>query len=371
MRYPHVLPALIRYLNNHPSLSYWFANECVGSASQGPRPDEGVRERWDELEVTLAWLERLADRGELPPEQLWHALGPLLVDCSGNSHRAEVNVEKLWNPHIQPHGVRHGKMGIVELRAVRMPERPTMLTALAVLLRSIVARLVVSHYREPLIDWHDELHDRFALPAALARDLRLVLGDLDEHGLGVPAMVRRELEAWRSPGITCQIGDATLTLRPALEFWPLVGDVASQERAGARIVDASTQRWELSTDGAGPDRVAVAGKWAHLRSIGDGSRAIGIRRRIYAPSPGLHPGMATQDPLVIEWSHGGRSQTIQLWAWRPDGGPYEGLPVDDADALSRRQARIQVTAHSNELAIAGHWPERRPFTIDLRGQEPP
>jgi len=79
-----------------------------------------------------------------------------------------------------------------------------------------------------------------------------VLGDLDEHGLGVPAQLRPELEAWRPPGITCRLGDATLTLRPAVEYWPLVGDVASQERAGARIVDASTQRWEVSLDGPAP-----------------------------------------------------------------------------------------------------------------------
>lgn len=367
IRYPHVLPALIRYFNNHPSLSYWFANECVGSASQGPRPDEGTRERWDELGVTLAWLEKLADRGELPPEQLWQALGPLLVDSAGNSHRAEVNVEKLWNPHIPVHGVRHGRMGIIELRAVRMPERPTMLGALAVLMRSIVARLVVSDYRERLIDWHDELHDRFALPAALSHDLRLVLGDLDQHNLGVPAPLRGELEAWRTPGISCHLGDATLVLRPALEFWPLVGDVASQERAGARIVDASTQRWELSIEGPGPDRIAVAGRWAHLRPIGDGTRAVGVRRRIYVPSPGLHPGLPTRDPLVIEWAHGGRAQTIELWAWRPDGGPYPGLVHDEAAALARRQERIKVTAHANFIDAAGHWPEARPFTIDLRG----
>jgi len=115
----------------------------------------------------------------------------------------------------------------------------------------------VSDYREPLVEWHDELHDRFALPAALDLDLRRVLGDLDEHGLGIPAQLRRELECWRAPGITCRLGDATLTLRPALEFWPLVGDTASQERAGARIVDASTQRWEIAVDGPGPDRVFV------------------------------------------------------------------------------------------------------------------
>jgi uncharacterized protein (DUF2126 family) len=366
VRYPHVLPALIRYFNNHPSLSYWFANECVGSASQGPRPDEGTRERWDELEVTLGWLEALADRGELPPEQLWHALGPLLVDSSGNSHRAELNVEKLWNPHIAPHGPRHGKMGVIELRAVRMPERPGMLAALAALFRSIVARLCVSDYRAPLVDWHDELHDRFALPCALERDLRMVLGDLDEHQLGLPGELRRELEAWRSPGITCRLGDATLGLRPALEFWPLVGDVASQERATARWVDASTQRWELSFDGAGPDKIVIGGKWAHLRSIGDGVRAIGVRRRIYQPSPGLHPGLPVIDPLVIEWAWAGRAQRVELWAWRPGGGPYSGLPRDDRDALERRQERVKVTMLDGDVSAPSFWREARPFTIDLR-----
>jgi len=374
VRYPHVLPALIRYVNNHPSLSYWFANECVGSASQGPRPDEGARERWDELGVTLGWLEQLADRGELPPETLWQALGSLLVDSSGNAHRAELNVEKLWNPHIPPHGPRHGRMGIVELRAIRMPERPAMLAALAVLLRSIVARLAVSDYREPLVDWHDELHDRFALPAALSRDLRHVLGDLDEHGLGVPAQLRPELEAWRPAGITCRLGDAILTLRPALEFWPLVGDVASQERAGARIVDASTQRWEISIDGPGPERVAVSAggtsptqpRWAHLHSLGDSVRAVGVRRRIYQPMVGFHPSLPPSDPLVVEWAWAGRCQRIELWAWRPGGGAYAGLPADEAEAVARRQERIAVVTRPGTLTAAAHWPEQRPFTIDLR-----
>jgi uncharacterized protein (DUF2126 family) len=366
VRYAHVLPALIRYLNNHPSLSYWFAGECVGSASQGPRPDEGTRERWDELGVTLGWLERLADRGELPPEQLQQALGPLLVDASGNSHRAELNVEKLWNAHLTSHGPRHGRMGIVELRSVRMPERPGMLAALGALLRSIVARLVVSHYRTPLVDWHEELHDKFALPSALQRDLRIVLGDLDDHGLGVPAQLRRELEAWRPHGISCRLGEATLELRPALEFWPLVGDTASQERATARVVDASTQRWELSIDGPGPERVAVAGKWAHVRVIGDGVRAIGVRRRIYQPSPGLHPGLPIVDPLVVEWEHAGRAQHIELWAWRPSGGPYATLPHDDREALERRQERIRIVTRDAGTPAAGYWRESRPFTIDLR-----
>ena len=366
VRYPHVLPALIRYVNNHPALSYWFASECVGSASQGPRPDEGARERFDELAIALEWLERLADRGELPPEQLWHALGPLLVDAAGNSHRAELNVEKLWNPHLPVHGPRHGQMGVVELRAVRMPERPEMLAAFAALMRSIVARLVVAHYREPLVDWHDELHDRFALPTALSRDLRVVLGDLDEHGFGLPAHLRRELEAWRPHGITCRLGDATLELRPALEFWPLVGDVASQEHSTARLVDASTQRWELAFEGPGPDKLVVAGKWVQLRSLGDATRAIGVRRRIYTPAPGFHPGLPAIDPLVVEWSWQGRTQRVELWAWRPLGGPYGGLPADDTDAFDRRKERVKITTHDRELVAHGYWREARPFTIDLR-----
>jgi uncharacterized protein (DUF2126 family) len=366
VRYPHVLPALVRYLNNHPSLSYWFANECVGAASQGPRADEGARERWDELGVAVAWLERLADRGELAADRLWHALAPLLVDGAGNSHRAELNVEKLWSPHVPAHGPRHGRMGVVELRAIRMPERPAMLAAAAALFRSIVARLVVAPYPDAMIDWHDDLHDRFALPCALARDLRVVLGDLDEHGLGVPAPLRGELDAWRPAGIACRLGDATLELRPALEFWPLVGDVASQERAGARVVDASTERWQIASDSPAIERVVVDGRWVQLRALGDDLRAIGVRRRLYEPSPGLHPGLPAIDPLVVEWSRGGRAQRVELFAWKPGGGPYDGLPRDDADASARRRERVRITTRDGDVSATSYAREARPFTVDLR-----
>jgi uncharacterized protein (DUF2126 family) len=122
-------------------------------------------------------------------------------------------------------------------------------------------------------------------------------------------------------------------------------------------------------DGPGPDRIAVAGRWAHLRGIGDGIRAIGVRRRIFQPSPGLHPGLPATDPLVIEWAWAGRAQRIELWAWKPAGGPYDGLPRDDADALARRHERIDVSAISGDIAATGHWSETRPFTIDLRTAE--
>jgi uncharacterized protein (DUF2126 family) len=241
-----------------------------------------------------------------------------------------------------------------------------MLAAAAALFRAIVARLAVAHYREPLVDWHDELHDRWALPRALARDLRVVLGDLDDHDVGLPAPLRRELAAWRPAGITCRLGDATLELAPALEFWPLVGDVASQERSGARAVDASSERWQIAIDGPGPDRVAIAGRWAQLRALGDDTRAVGVRRRIYDPVVGLHAGLPASDPLVIEWSHLGRAQRISLWAWCPRGGPYDGLPRDDSDALARRTERVTIDARDGDVTADGYLREQRPFTIDLR-----
>jgi uncharacterized protein (DUF2126 family) len=367
VRYARVLPGLVRYLNDHPSLGFWFAGECVGSASQAPRPDQGVRERWSELATALDWLDVLADRGELDAATSWHALAPLLVDAAGNSHRAELNIEKLANPHLAPHGTRTGTMGVVELRALRMPERPTMLAAAAAVFRAIAARLAVDDYRAPLIDWHDELHDRFALPAALELDLQRVLGDLDEHGFGLPAGVRAELAAWRSPPIACRLGDAVLELRRAVEFWPLLGDVASQERSGARWVDASTERWELRAVGAVPDSIVVAGRRARLHPVEPGGPSVvGVRRRVFAPVPGLHPGLPPLDPLVIEWSAGGRAQRIELWSWRPDGGAYPAIPTDATEAATRRAERVVITPLTAAPAGDGWWPRRSPFTIDVR-----
>lgn len=367
VRYPRVLPALVRYVNNHPALSFWFAGECVGSASQSPRPDQGARERWSELAIALDWLDRLADRGDLDADVVWRALAPLLVDASGNSHRAELNVEKLANPHLVAHGSRHGRMGVVELRALRMPERPVMFAAAGALFRAIVARLIVDDYRPALTDWHDELHDRFALPAALELDLQHVLGDLDEHGFGIPAALRNELAAWRPPGITCRLGDTTLELRRAVEFWPLLGDVASQERTGARWVDASTERWQLRVDGPEPDAIVVAGRGVRLyRLQGSSARIVGVRRRVYAPEPGLHPGLPPLDPLVIEWSAAGRMQRVELWGWRPEGGAYDGLPHDATDAAARRAERVVVTTGAGAVGVDRWWPQPSPFTVDLR-----
>jgi uncharacterized protein (DUF2126 family) len=373
--HPGVLPGLLRYVNRHPSLSYAFAPPCIGSASQGPRPDEGVRERFDELAVALAMLETRIDDGAPPaPEELWTALAPLLVDGSGNSHRAEINVEKLWSPHL---GAR-GRLGVVELRSLAMPATPRRITALAALFRAIVARVICTPYREPLVDWGAALHDRFALPTVLAADLREVLDDLAAHRLGLGPTMCDELLRAPEPIATTRLGHTELVVTAAREFWPLLGDTASQEHAGARLVDASTERIELlvrTPRSTSPGTITVCGVPVVLSPFSHGDERVhlaGARYRAFVPAPGLHPSLPANDPLEIVWTRGDRVACVTLHAWRPGGGGYDGLPATAAEAERRRKERVVVEMRDDAKAHDLPRASRRPttndprFTVDLR-----
>ncbi len=355
---PRLLPSLVRYLNHHPSLSYAFAPECVGSAGQGPRPDEGVRERFDELGVAL---DRLAQRDAAGAEELWTSLAPLLVDASGNSHRAEVNVEKLWNPHLPG----RGKMGVVEFRALRMPPAPERLLALGALFRAVAARLARAPFEEPLLDWGPELHDRASLPHWLGQDLAGVMADLAEHGLA-PG---KKLQAWLSPEAPelarVEHAGGTLSVRRAADFWPLMGDVASQEGSTARLVDASSERLELlvTSPGTGPGRLSAQGVEVTLEAAGGPLHVGAVRYRAFAPSPGLHPGLGPHDPLVLEWERRGEGVRIELHGWKPGGGGYEVLPADAAEAALRREERVVVRPGRFRTPLRA--PSAR-LTLDLR-----
>jgi uncharacterized protein (DUF2126 family) len=362
-RHPHLLPRLVRYLSNHPALSYAFAGECVGSASQGPRPDEGVRERFEELQVAVDRLEARADH--LSPLELWECLGPLLVDASGNSHRAEANVEKLWNPWL----AERGKLGLVELRSLRMPATAGRLAATAALFRAVAARLVEASYDEPLADWGGTLHDTLALPSFLLQDLEAVLDDLARAGLGLGPATRALLTEPPEPVAEYRLDDAVLTVTPALEFWPLMGDVASQERSSARLVDASSERLEVCVHtrapGADPGRVGADGWEVALHRTGGGRRHVaGIRFRAFAPRPGLHAGLPSTDPLVILWERAGRRISLELHGWIPGGGTYPGVPADAAEARRRRNERVRLGEPRRVQLLAP--PVTGGVTLDLR-----
>ncbi|MBR0565483.1 transglutaminase family protein [Azoarcus sp. L1K30] len=341
---PHLLTRLIRYLNRHPALSYWWAPDSIGSGSQAPRADEGPQERRVELALALAQLERIPSP---EPGLIWSSLAPFLADSAGNSHRSEINIEKLWNPYL---GAR-GMAGLVEFRALRMAPDAATLAAEAALLRALVARLMMHSYDEPMIDWGTLLHNRFALPWYLEQDLRTVLDDLDRHGLGLgPSTAARLLDdARRELG---QLDWAGLNVRVlgALEFWPLIGDVTAQQPADSRLVDASTQRIELRVTAADTDcldglSLRVDGHAVPLRTELGGERPTclaGIRYRSFVPLHGLHPALPAQDRVELVLTHPRTDHALRLtlFDWHPQGEPYDGLPASRAEARRRRAERL-------------------------------
>lgn len=376
LQMPQVLPGLVRFFNRHPALSYLYCHDYIGGSGQSVRADERGTDAFDELRLALTLLARNPKRD---PETLWHALASFLCDASGNSHRAELNIEKLWNPYLGSRGTQ----GLVEFRALRMQHSPERATALACLLRAIVAMLAKEHDTLPLMDWGRELHDRYALPFYLEQDLDAVLEALDSVGLGlgspIETMLRRD--EFRFLGHASLPG-CVLELRRALEFWPLLGDAASPEQSGSsRLIDASTTRMELRlrpTLANEPDwegwHASVAGMDLPMRRERDAQGALkvyGLRYRSFVPSWGLHPDLPTQTPLRIHLRHPQLEQSflVTLHEWRPDGSAYPGLPETPKEAAARRAERITVEtapAPDDQPDANGPIPEPRDFFLDLR-----
>lgn len=389
-RFPALLPKLVAYLNQHPSLSYYFGGHAAGSASQSPRADESARELFGELQLALARLVRAATTPSttpaaprtaptppsavpttptatpnassttasmatpsVDPTLLWSSLAPFLADRFGNSHRSEINVEKLFNPWLPG----RGKLGVIELRAFRQAPTSAHAIARAALFRAILARLATSDFPVTLRDFGAELHDRYALPFFLENDLREVLGDLERAGFALPAALAHEL--FRDPHRVLgevELGDpkapVTLTVRRAIEHWPLVGDL-SEQAGTTRLVDPSTTRLEVRVTGpserVGRVIVGVRDGDSAVRApttfVDDGARSavvVGIRFRAFTPTLGLHPSLPARDPLELVVSVGERSYALALHAWIPGGGVYPGLPETDEEAAQRRVQRFLV-----------------------------
>jgi len=346
---PRVLPRLIRYLVRHPSLSYWFATNYIGGSSQSPRPDERERDSLTELGVALDQIEQTSDPS---PEFLWDSLRHFLADSSGNPHRSELNIEKLWNPHLPG----RGRLGLVEFRAFRMARTPERAAAIAALVRALVGMLSTSDPVRELVRWEAELHDRFALPYYLRIDLDAVLADLRAAGFGLSPALVHALFAEDEDRVFGELEHhgAVLRVERALEFWPLLGDVASQEEGGSRLVDASTSRlevtlslpsrephaledWELSVDGY---RVPLRGERTESGLVG----VIGVRYRGFKPFLGMHPSIRPRDPIALILRNRPMEVAVgaKIHAWRADGSAYPGLPETLHDCAARRAERFIV-----------------------------
>ncbi len=350
VRRPALLAELVAYVHNHPSLSYALVGMSAGATSQAPRVDESGADRLRDLRIAVGSIR--ARSREVTVGEVHASLAPLHCDVTGNTHRAEINLEKLV------------PLGLVELRAVEAQPTSDCWLAAALVWRALVARLATKRYGTPLADHGERLHDECASPSWMRADLAAVLSDLGlPAGLLDDAIDRRYpvLGVLEAPGVRAEV-------RPALEFWPVVGPLASQESAASRFVDSTVERIEIALSGPRASRVVAGVNGRPIAQIRVRASRVGaVRYRAAPPVPGgLQPLVPVHAPLeisLVDRASGRPLARARLHAWHPGGGGYASLPKDLAEAASRRRARFETVAPgSRKVRLAdphGVW------TLDL------
>ncbi|MGH9011029.1 MAG: DUF2126 domain-containing protein, partial [Acidimicrobiia bacterium] len=377
LRRPDLLRSLITYWQHHPSLSYLFSGRFIGPTSQAPRIDEARHDSVDELEIAFAELDRLA-RDKQRPFLIDRLLRHLLVDVSGNTHRAEFCIDKLFNPAGE-----RGRLGLVELRAFEMPPHHRMALVQALLVRALVVRCWREPYRAPLVRWDTALHDRFLLPFDVAADIEDVAEDLRRHGYPFETAWLAPFLEFRFPRLgSVTVEGVRLELRMAVEPWPVLGEEPVGGASAARHVDSSVERLQVLVENLTEGRHVVTcnGVPVPLQATGQpGTYVAGVRYRAWQPPSCLHPTIGVHTPLVFDLVDTWNGRSVGGCTYHvahPGGRAYDRFPVNANEAEARRTSRFQPFGHTPGLldaarsaALAEHRAgiaPGHPRTLDLR-----
>ena len=366
LRRPDLLQSLVTYWQHHPGLSYLFSGLFIGPTSQAPRVDEARDDSLYELEIAFQQI----PEGETPsPWIVDRLLRNLLIDVSGNTHRSEFCIDKLYSPD----SVR-GRLGLVEFRAFEMPPHARMSIVQMLLLRCLIARFWQQPYRKKPVHWGTELHDRFMLPHYVWQDIRDVICDLQASGFPLKLEWLAPFHEFRFPhigSITQQ--DIELEIRTAVEPWHVLGEEVTAQGT-SRFVDSAVERLQVRVNGATEDRhiVVCNGRRVPLRPTGRrGEFVAGVRFKAWQPPSGLHPTIAVHTPLVFDILDSWNQRSIggcTYYSGHPGGRHEETFPVNANEAESRRIARFRDIGHTpgNFEAPAEETSRDYPYTLDLR-----
>ena len=347
LRRPDLLRSLITYWQHHPGLSYLFSSAFIGATSQAPRMDEGVSEKSYEMEIAFS---QVPESGFIPFYLVDRIFRHLLTDITGNTHRSEFCIDKLYSPDSSS-----GRLGILEFRAFDMPPHRQMSLVQMLLIRALIAKFWKNPYKQDLVRWGTELHDKFLLPEFVRTDLQDVVRDLNAAGYAFDIGWFDPFLEFRFPRYgTVNLQGIEMEIRMGIEPWNVLGE----EMTGggtARYVDSSLEKLQVKLKGFNGDRYALLcnGRRVPLTFTGVKEEFVcGIRYRAWQPSSALHPTIGVDTPVTFDIVDIWNSRSIggcTYYVAHPGGRSYDVFPVNAYEAESRRGNRFAVTAFHQDV----------------------
>jgi uncharacterized protein (DUF2126 family)/transglutaminase-like putative cysteine protease len=371
LRRPDVLRSLVAYWQHHPGLSYLFSGSFIGPTSQAPRFDEGREESLYEMEIAFS---QVPEGGFIPFWMVDRIFRHLLTDITGNTHRSEFCIDKLYSPDSSS-----GRLGILEFRAFDMPPHKQMSLVQMLLIRALIAAFWKKPYKQKLVRWGTELHDKFMLSHYVREDIKEVVSDLNEAGYPFHINWFDAFFEFRFPHYgTIQLQGMEMEIRMAIEPWHVLGEEMSGTGT-ARFVDSSLERVQVKVKGFNGDRYVILcnGNRVPLMETSIKEEFVGgVRYRAWQPPSALHPTIGVDTPLTFDIVDTWNSRSIggcTYYVSHPGGRSYDTFPVNSYEAESRRGNRFWNQGHTQDVLkpsqkfapIARHIAQDRlPFLCD-------